>query len=122
MNDLGIFVGLYPVTGIRLKIGCKYSATEAFGFSTTAHSSGGSSYGRTGRPLPPHPSIDQNLELVLASRSSLPIRHVGEYSFKFESLTFGPVPALLLSYFVKAIQRNFKMAAAAVLDIVATGK
>jgi len=32
--------------------------------------SGGSSYGRTGRP--PNPSIDQNLGLVAATRSSLP--------------------------------------------------
>ena len=46
---------------------------------TYMHSSGGSSYGRTGRP----PPIDQNLGLVMAAR----LRHGGKFSLK--SLTFG---------------------------------
>ena len=48
---------------------------------TQVGSSGGSSYGRTGRP----PPIDQNLGLVMAAR----LRNGGKFSPK--SLTFGHI-------------------------------
>jgi len=65
MNVLGAFVGLHLV-GLYHVTGIRYSATEVFGFSTTALVAvADSAMGGTGRP----PPIDQNLGLVLAARS-----------------------------------------------------
>ena len=57
--------------------------------------SGGSSYGRSGRPPPP--PIDQNLGLVMAAR----LRHGGKFSLK--SLTFG-------HFLCKNVQKAFSFA------------
>ena len=61
---------------------CAFSKNQYF-------TSGGSSYGRTGRPPPP---IDQNLGLIMAT----PLRHGGKFSLK---------PLLLATFCIKMYKK-----------------
>jgi len=70
-----------PVSRINCVMGYREMPLPAVGGRPEFLPSGGSSYGRTGRPPPP--PIDQNLGLVMAAR----LRHGGKFSSK--SLTFG---------------------------------